>query len=305
MCGENSLSSVFQEFRVHDWIAAPHGRYYLYFAHHAGDHIRLAYADQLEGPRRIHEPGVLALEASGFATEPLQPEDVTNPQWQEWMQQHGDAILARLGPHIASPDVHVRHDRSEIQMYFHGLLPNAEQMTCLATSRDGLHFDVHNELLGPSYFRVFPYQGWLYAMAADGGLFRSRDATTAFEPGPILISPNARHTAVRLRDDYLDIFWSRYGDTPEHILVTEVRLRGEWTSWQGGPTRDVLFPVYLWEGADLPLVPSRIIAHHNQVGNFCYSLGDKVAKLLINHFTSSARPAMLSPPVSPPCQHLQ
>jgi hypothetical protein len=125
------------------------------------------------------------------------------------MQQYGEAVLGRLGPHIASPDVHVHHDRSEIHMYFHGLLPDAAQMTRLATSMNGLHFDVNPALLGPSYFRVFPYQGWFFARAAGGRLFRSHDTTTAFEPGPLLIGPNARHTAVRLRGDHLDIFWSR------------------------------------------------------------------------------------------------
>src|SRR5262245_51489408 len=31
--------------RVPDWIAHPLGRYYMYFANHMGDFIRLAYAD--------------------------------------------------------------------------------------------------------------------------------------------------------------------------------------------------------------------------------------------------------------------
>jgi hypothetical protein len=52
--------------RVPDWIESPLGRYYLYFGHHLGDHIRLAYADDLHGPWRIYEPGVLSLAESGF-----------------------------------------------------------------------------------------------------------------------------------------------------------------------------------------------------------------------------------------------
>ncbi|MBI3972242.1 MAG: hypothetical protein HY332_13225, partial [Chloroflexi bacterium] len=31
--------------RVPDWVDDPLGRYYLYFAHHRGTYIRLAYAD--------------------------------------------------------------------------------------------------------------------------------------------------------------------------------------------------------------------------------------------------------------------
>jgi hypothetical protein len=48
--------------RVPDWIADPLGRYYLYFAHHNGDYIRLASADDLAGSWTMHEPGVLPLE---------------------------------------------------------------------------------------------------------------------------------------------------------------------------------------------------------------------------------------------------
>src|SRR5215475_8674671 len=44
--------------RVPLWINQPLGRYYMYFAHHKGTHIRLAYADSLSGPWKIYEPGV-------------------------------------------------------------------------------------------------------------------------------------------------------------------------------------------------------------------------------------------------------
>ena len=33
--------------RVPDWLPNPLGQYYLYFAHHKGDHMRLAYADSV------------------------------------------------------------------------------------------------------------------------------------------------------------------------------------------------------------------------------------------------------------------
>ena len=45
--------------RVPDWIDDPLGRYYLYFAHHKGRFIRMAYANDLLGPYSIHIPGVL------------------------------------------------------------------------------------------------------------------------------------------------------------------------------------------------------------------------------------------------------
>src|SRR6185436_7686933 len=45
--------------RVPDWVPRPLGRYYMYFGNHMGDFIRLAYADEVTGPWKIHEPGVL------------------------------------------------------------------------------------------------------------------------------------------------------------------------------------------------------------------------------------------------------
>jgi hypothetical protein len=45
--------------RVPPWVEKPLGRYYMYFANHMGTFIRLAYADSIAGPWRIHEPGVL------------------------------------------------------------------------------------------------------------------------------------------------------------------------------------------------------------------------------------------------------
>src|SRR6187549_1538527 len=45
--------------RVPAWVERPLGRYYMYFAHHMGAFIRLAYADSIGGPWKIYEPGVV------------------------------------------------------------------------------------------------------------------------------------------------------------------------------------------------------------------------------------------------------
>ena len=57
--------------RVPDWVPEPLGSYYLYFADHKGSYIRLAYADDLRGPWKIHPPGTLQLAESHFPTRPL------------------------------------------------------------------------------------------------------------------------------------------------------------------------------------------------------------------------------------------
>jgi len=48
--------------RVPPWITGAPGRYYLYFAHHAGTYIRLAYADTPEGPWTVYAPGTLRVD---------------------------------------------------------------------------------------------------------------------------------------------------------------------------------------------------------------------------------------------------
>lgn len=52
--------------RVPAWVKNPLGKYYLYFAHHKGDHIRLAYADTFMGPWQLYEPGTLQIADSLF-----------------------------------------------------------------------------------------------------------------------------------------------------------------------------------------------------------------------------------------------
>ena len=217
--------------RVPEWVEKPLGRYYLYFADHTGKFIRLAYADRLEGPWRIHEPGVLRL-----------------------------AETAATG-HIASPDLHIDNDRREIRMYFHGM-SSGRQLTFLATSKDGLKFAAGREPLGPFYFRVIRHGGWWYAVAKEGVLLRSRDGVTPFEPGPRLFQFSdpgliVRHSAVKLDGNRLMIFYSRIGDEPESILLSTVDLAGDWMAWRASEPQVILRPEEKYEGADLPVEKSR------------------------------------------------
>ena len=123
--------------RVPEWLDEPLGRYYLYFADHKGGYIRLAFADALTGPWRVYTPGTLTLQASHFATERPDPAAVSDAKRAEgaWTVERD-----HLRPHIASPDVHVDHDRREIRMYYHGMLDNGEQRTRVAVSGDGIAF---------------------------------------------------------------------------------------------------------------------------------------------------------------------
>ena len=217
--------------RAPEWLEKPLGKYYLYFADHGGKFIRLAYADKLEGPWKIYEPGTLRLEETACKG------------------------------HIASPDVHVDNEKRELRMYFHGPAQGG-QLSFLATSRDGLKFTAGREPLGPFYFRVFRWRGGWYAVAKEGVMLRSKDGVTKFEAGPNPLKADdpaliVRHSAVKLDGDRLSVFYSRIGDNPERILVSTIDLADDWAKWQAGKPRDVLVSEKDYEGADLPLAPSR------------------------------------------------
>lgn len=213
---------------IPEWVPGSLGRFYLYFAHHRGTYIRLAHADRLEGPWRIHPPGTLRLNQTP------------------------------CGKHVASPDIHLDQERKKFIMFFHGDIPEG-QKTFLARSKDGLQFSVEPHILGPSYFRVFRQREYYYALSkTDQGcrLSRSKRLHGPFEPGPDLL-PSARHTGVLVQGEFLTVFFSRIGDTPESILMTRILLNGGWRRWRETSCVRVLSPDEDYEGGLLPCTASR------------------------------------------------
>ena len=217
--------------RVPSWVEGALGKYYLYFAHHIGDHIRLAYADELAGPWTLYGPGTLRLEDTIC-------DDITGSIYLDYK-------------HVASPDVHVDHESQEIRMYFHCPVyvsgprdsdASHQQVTLLATSADGLHFEADREHLGNAYFRVFEWAEQVYALSMPGVFYRSRDGRTNFEEGPTLFNEDMRHAAVLVRDGKLLVFYSMVGDTPERILLSEIELGPDWMTWTASEPVTVLEP---------------------------------------------------------------
>eukprot|EP01037_Dinobryon_pediforme_P002157 gene2157-2194_t len=247
--------------RVPDWVTAPLGRYYLYFADHKGSYIRLAYADALGGPWHIHVPGSLHLAESGFLVEPpsVTPEVLARfeAEYRARNARMSHDILSEITtPHIASPDIHVDDANRRILMYFHGLDDVGKQVSRLAISSDGISFTALPEVIGRPYMRIFRHDGYHYALAMPGLLSRSADGIGGFEPGPVLFNPNMRHSAVLKRGNTLLVFWTQVGDAPESILISRIELEGDWTTWRESAPQPVLRPERSWEGADAPLLPS-------------------------------------------------
>jgi hypothetical protein len=249
--------------RAPDWLPGRLGRYYLYFADHKGSFIRLAHADALEGPWRIHAPGALRLDQTPFLQAPPPASDAE-------IEAHVAAAVARglrlkqfadlrgdlTVPHIASPDAHVDEAGRRIVLYYHGLESLGRQATRVAASPDGVNFVSGDEILGQTYWRAFRIDGWTYAMAMPGQFYRSRDPLGGFEAGPLLFERDMRHAALLLRGRTLHVAWTRVGDAPERIYHSAIEVGGPWEGWRAGPEVELLRPERDWEGARLPLAPS-------------------------------------------------
>ena len=262
--------------RVPDWVEDPLGRYYLYFADHKGAYIRLAYADDLLGPWRVHVPGSLQLGESHFPVTPPEVPEGAREEVYERYRAAGmdpqalphDPVFEMTAPHIASPDVHVDDARRKIIMYYHGLSGFGVQESRVALSEDGIRFEALEETLGRTYMRAFSWQDRIYVLAMPGVFYRSEDGLSGFEAGPVLFNRNMRHNAVLVRGHELLVFWTQVGDVPERILLSRIDLRPDWTEWQASDPVEILRPERHWEGADAPLEPSvRSVAygHVNQL----------------------------------------
>jgi hypothetical protein len=251
--------------RVPGWVRDPLGRYYLYFADHKGAYLRLAYADAVEGPWTVHPPGSLQLGESLFLTEPPEVPAEMIEQAEalvETLKLPNDVVHDLGTPHIASPDVRIDDASLRIVLYYHGLHAPGIQLTRAATSKDGLHFEAHEPLIGRPYFRHFRHQGRICAMAMPGEFYRSDDGLADFERGPTLFNRDMRHAALLVRGDTLHVFWTQVGDAPERILHSTIDISGDWSTWKESEPVEVLRPEHDWEGADAPLEPSvRSVAH--------------------------------------------
>ncbi|MEN7538488.1 hypothetical protein [Aurantiacibacter flavus] len=208
--------------RVPDWVPDRLGCYYLYFSHHRGSYIRMAYADHLAGPWTTHEPGVLDITNTGFAD------------------------------HIASPDVVVDEASRSFRMYFHGVVPGTRtQKTAVALSSDGLTFSQYGGVAMDWYARAFNYRGAVHALTMPGVLFRSNTGLGAFERGPSLFPDNTRHSAVRVENQRLQVFYTNRGDNPESVFYREINMAGDWADWSTGPAKLILSPERDYEGANI------------------------------------------------------
>jgi hypothetical protein len=224
--------------RVPAWVEHPLGRYYMYFANHMGDFIRLAYADNVDGPWKIYEAGVLHVRDTAFFRPLPDP----------------PRALDDFYTHVASPEIFVDAEQRRIVMWFHGWWTNGErwpgelapahawardrrygQFTQAAESTDGLRFTTRAAITRQSYLRMFQFGGYFYSVARLGQLARSKDPLASFDPGPNPFRDTAyanrvRHVAIVLRGNRLTVFFTAIGDAPERVMKSTIDLNGDWTT---------------------------------------------------------------------------
>tara|TARA_R110001606_G_scaffold337288_1_gene485336 strand:+ start:180 stop:1706 length:1527 start_codon:yes stop_codon:yes gene_type:complete len=210
--------------KVPDWVKNPLGKYYLYFSHHDGKYIRMAYSNNVEGPYSVHLEGTLKLEDTPGRD------------------------------HIASPDVHIDNDKQEIIMYYHTPYDDW-QYTFKSTSKDGLNFKSENDNLGLFYFRVFKWNNRTFSIAKNkntSGISYEFIKGKWIEQKTNFIT-NMRHAAILVENNKVYIFYSVVGEAPESIYCSQVDIDNNWKLIN---TEVILKPTYNYEGSDIPLRPS-------------------------------------------------
>ena len=252
---------------VPDFVENKLGKYYLYFADHKGQEIKMAFADDLAGPWTLKSGGVLSLEASTLLTKPpKKPIDYQENKTQKKGLDSGynppkeyEAYIPTREqtatiPHLASPEVIIDSVNQKIVMYFHGLVEYGDQRTKMAQSKDGLSFVAEEEIVGYPYFRVFEYKDSQYAFSMPGVIYKK--ISKKFTPVNNIFDYDVRHSGVLVQDDFLYIFYSRVGDKPESILMSYVDMTKPSVMWKASEPVMVLKPEMDWEGANLPLIQS-------------------------------------------------
>jgi len=271
--------------RIPDWIlpedrADPSAVYYLYFAHHDGSYIRMAWAADVEGPWTFYQIGSLV---------PLGDRGVLDNGLDDLDLGLGVVIEEN---HLASPDVLVDDEARQIIMYFHSgsstFFNDNEinsQNSWVSTSDNGLEFldNIRPVRLGPSYFKVFSHGGQLYAVDNSGTPKRAPDPDNPWEPPADYYSGSTisrlwesndnntfqdaifdalgvprselrvRHSAVRVVGDELQVFYTQRGDILERVQLSTIDLSVDFDDWVlSYPGQDILQAIPGWEGGQFP-----------------------------------------------------
>lgn len=198
------------------------GQLTMFYAHHQGGFIRKALLSS--------------------------PYDVTDPKI-ELIDTHD----AGLKSHIASPDIYYREKKKEWVMYYHGDSSTGKQYTYHATSKDGENWECHNNVIGYFYFRRFGDYAVAKKNNESGVIYElvvNKGKETWVEKFASI--PQMRHAYPYVQDGILYLFYTRVGDTVEHIRVRVYNME----NWEEYDDYEILKPSLKWEGANKKESPS-------------------------------------------------
>ncbi|MEM8944875.1 MAG: hypothetical protein AAGD11_06790 [Planctomycetota bacterium] len=217
--------------RVPDWLASserasPSANYYMYYGNHSGKHIRMKWAETLEGPWTPYDLGGVS---NGISRRGVFDADA-DPTREDY-------------DHLSAPDVHVDNANERIVMYFHGQNQPAtttsggtrvrrRHESFVTTSGNGLNFndpvhaggqpghgpatvtvdDITRDVwIGEDYQRAFQKNGRWYSIGKRGIINASPAA------GDIWAAPP---------DDPFGEAWDRE-DTPNDLWTTDAEPGGQ------------------------------------------------------------------------------
>lgn len=274
------------------WLAkkdrvSPKAKYYMYFAHHAGTYIRMAWAERIEGPWTLHNVGQnVDLDKKGVLSMYSKTED----GYCDTMRISNRVITTG---HIASPFVVLDNENKKFILYFHGgrtCIDDSQkrlspQRTFVATSNDGLDFaqdPFQPAVLGQSYFLPFEHKGRWYAFSntgdfhiapTEGSLWVAPDdmfpGDYLWESGRcildelfekhskkhnIVVDPimMPRHVGIRIEGDKMYLLCSAKSDSPERLYFTTFDISNDDSNkWSATDLEIVMTAKTDWEGGNL------------------------------------------------------
>jgi len=181
--------------RVPAWIPAsrrvhPEAVYYMYFGHHRGKYIRMAWARRIEGPWTLHRMGPDVRPGERGVLD-LGNRDVSIG--------NGIVLTQERRAVISSPEVSVDDEGRRIVLYIQAGTnievdgaPATTTGGLVATSPYGLDFNpgahtgygIEPVILGPDYVSTFIFDGELYGVGNGGTIYQAPSAAAPWTPPP-------------------------------------------------------------------------------------------------------------------------
>ena len=226
---------------VPHWCKNKLGKYYLFYADHGGEFIKLAYSDNLFSNWKKKKDGVLNID------------------------KFSNAIN-----HIASPEIYIDNTKQEIILFTHSHSKSRKgQWTYASKSKDALNFEVVNDLpLAPFYFRIFKYKNFFYGITKGGSLWKTKNFFNKFTQCHNLFDKErsteilhnyfgaVRHISFIIENNILFIFYTRIGDKPERIYYSKVNLTIDEKEWFFDTENELIRPEFDFEGVNIKLTKS-------------------------------------------------